>query len=138
MKKEDINTIAQNLDCGFRCYIHKDTKAMKFIPDLDQHPDMELDAWKKDISEIQKNLKAFVEIIGMDSRETYQLMIRFIETVDHDETKIKLEQAISGAKPFRNFKFQVDNSGVYREKWFKFKEENLMDWIEDQLKVSSL
>lgn len=136
--KEKIKDIAENLDCGFRCFIHTDTKEIKFVPDLNKHPDMESDDWVADNEEIENNFDFYVEIEPMDSGESFQLMTDFVDTVNDEKIKEKLEQAVNGAKPFRNFKFQVDNSGSYRDMWFKFKEKRLMDWVENQLKENSL
>ena len=40
--------------------------------------------------------------------------------------------ALSNRKPFRQFKFLIDRSGVYREQWFAFKSEQLRQWVIDR------
>lgn len=32
-------------------------------------------------------------------------------------------------RPFREFKFVIDNSGIYREQWFDFKNAQLKQWV---------
>ena len=138
MTIEQIKDIAENLDCGFRCFIHTDTKGGKFIPDLDKHPDMDSDAWDADNEEIENNFGDYIEIKAMDSRDFFSVMADFTDTVDNEEIKKQLGQSLDRPKPFQNFKFTVDNSGVYRERWFKFKGERLIDWVDHQLKESEL
>jgi hypothetical protein len=138
MTKEEIKDIAANLDMGFKCFIHNETKNIKVIPDRDKHPDMDTEVWDTDIKEIKGNRRDYIEIRAMDSDDSFRLMTDFAETVDNEVVKERLEQALTGVKPFKNFKFQVDNSGPFREKWFRFKGKRLVDWVEDQLKDKNL
>lgn len=32
-------------------------------------------------------------------------------------------QSFKQAEPFQNFKYEIDNSGEYRQQWFDFKQE---------------
>lgn len=54
-----------------------------------------------------------------DSRNDYQVMAAFVTQLPEDKYKYKMEAALEGRKPFRNFKDQVDNS-PHRQDWFKF------------------
>jgi hypothetical protein len=47
--------------------------------------------------------------------------------------KNQLKFALGNKKPFRQFKFLIDRSGVYREQWFAFKDEQLRQWVIDQI-----
>lgn len=49
MTKEQIKDIAGNLECGFKCFVHRRTGDLKFFPGFDQYPDIDIDAWKDDI-----------------------------------------------------------------------------------------
>jgi len=133
MTKEQIKEIAGNLDMGFRCLVHKKSLELKFITDEGKHPDMELESWAAELKAIKKARSQYLEIEGMDSRDSFRVMEEFIEWVDDEQLREKLRQALIRPRPFWNFKFEIDNSGPFRDKWFAFKEKQLMEWVEEQL-----
>jgi hypothetical protein len=138
MEKEKIKDIAENLDIGMRCFVHLKTKELKVIPDIDKHPDIDSEVWSAGIEEIENNLDDYVEIDSMDSRDSFRVMADFVDTVDDENLKEKLADSLDRPKPFQNFKFTIDRSGEYRDRWFKFKEKKLMDWIENQIQKKGL
>lgn len=137
MIKEKIKDIADNLELGMRCFVHSNSKEIKFIPDYDRYPEMDPELFAEDREEVESNPEDYIEITGMRSRDSFTVMADFTDTVD-DELKEKLIQALNRPKPFRSFKFVIDNSGPYREKWFSFKESRLIDWVERQLQRNQL
>ena len=36
-------------------------------------------------------------------------------------------------KPFGNFKWEIDNSGKYRQQWFDYKKERFIGYVEGQI-----
>jgi hypothetical protein len=138
MDKKTIKDIVGHLDCGMKCFIHSETREIKIIPDADKHTDMDLDAWSDIIKEINSNFDHYIQIEGIDSRDSFRVMENFIDTVDHERLREKLVDALSWRKPFQNFKITIDNSGAYRERWFQFQENALMEWVESQLDKKGL
>lgn len=138
MEKEKIKDIADNLDMGMRCFVHLKTKEVKFIPDYDKHPDMDSEIWSADDEEFENNFDDYLEIDAMDSRDSFRVMADFVDTVDNENLKEKLVDALNRPKPFQNFKFTIDRSGDYRDKWFKFKDKELMYWVENQIQEKGL
>lgn len=136
MEKDTIREIADNLDFGMRCFIHSKTKEVKFVPDHDKHPDMDPTFFREDDEEIENNLMDYIEIEGMESFEVFNVMKDFIDTVDDDQLREALNRSLNRPKPFRNFKFTIDNSGPYRERWFKFKDQRLISRVESQLEAN--
>ena len=61
-------------------------------------------------------------------------MERFIRDCIPDDAGIKgrLWEAVSGRKPFRNFKYVIDGS-EYRQKWFDFRRVQLERLVADYL-----
>jgi hypothetical protein len=53
--KEQIKEIAEQLECGFRVYFHKETGELLCIPDENQHMDM--DYWQEDIDKVEENFQ---------------------------------------------------------------------------------
>ena len=129
-----LNDLAQNLEMGMQTYIHKDTLEIFAIPTPEMLLDFE-DYWKEDIKIFKKNKKKLIEIKPIPSHESYKLMEKFVELVDDKRIRGKLLTALGGRKPFAHFKNQVDYSGPYREMWFAFKNEQMMNWVRQQLKI---
>jgi hypothetical protein len=138
MTDEQIDELADNLDCGLRCFVHKEKKTIVTI--LDTMNDFDMDSeWKDEAKdEIENNFDSFVEIEKMESHESFRLMENFIDTVDNVQLKDKLEEALRRPKPFANFKFDIDNSGPYTQKWFDFKRHQMIEWVKEQLTMSDL
>lgn len=131
--KKILNEIVGNMEVGFICYLHRDTFEVVAFPDPDQFSDMDLEAWKEDIGKFRKNKKKFIEIEKMGSSEGFRVMEEFVDSLENSSTKIRLLTALEGKKPFANFKFQIDNSGEYRELWFAFKRQKNIEWIQNQI-----
>jgi len=138
LTKDQIKEIAEQLDCGMRCYINKETGAIQITPDFDNwYTDDEL--WTDVLIELEENWGNYVEIERMESRDSFDLMADFAESVDSKELRDSLINALNKKHPFRNFKWVVDNSGPYRQKWFDFKNRSLIEWVEKKLgEINSL
>jgi hypothetical protein len=134
LTKDQIKELADQLDCGNKCYINKETGVAIFTPDFDRgFADEEL--WADDINELEENWDKYVEIDKMESHESFEIMADFAENVDSRELRDSLINALNKKHPFQNFKWVVDNSGPYRQKWFDFKNQRLIEWVNDQLEV---
>ena len=138
MTEEQINEIAEYLDCGLRCFIHKENNTIVAIPDTINNPDSDSEEWDEAMEEIDNNFFSYVEVNKMDSHESFKIMEDFIETIDNRKLQEKLARALNKPRPFRNFKFEVDNSGPYREEWFSFKKQQLIEWVKGQLAIKEL
>ncbi len=131
---EKITEIADHLDAGFKCFIHRETYEVVAFPEDDLYLDLENDAWKEERNKVKKNKKKFIEIGQMMPSEAFRVMAAFVDALPIDAIKIRLLVALEGKKPFANFKHQVHNSGIYREQWFAFKREKQIDWIQEELR----
>ena len=129
---DQIKEIADQLDCGNRCYINKETGEIKTTPDFDNgYADEEL--WADVLEELEENWDKYIQIDKMESHESFDLMADFAESVDSKELRDSLINALNKKHPFRNFKWVVDNSGPYRQRWFDFKTQKLIKWVEKKL-----
>ena len=59
-------------------------------------------------------------------------MASFVAQLPEDKYKYKMEAALEGRKPFRNFKDQVDNS-PHRQDWFKWQHAAQLKQYREQL-----
>jgi hypothetical protein len=141
LNKSQIKEIAENLDCGLHCYWNKKTSEILFLPEelgylLDDDSDESDigDEWlQEDFDTIKNNLEDIVVIEKPNSNYSFEIMEAFAEQLPNKlEFKLKLFQALNRNKPFREFKFIIDNSD-YREEWFAFKALKLQQWVEEQI-----
>jgi hypothetical protein len=132
LSKDQIKEIADQLDCGNRCYINKEACEIKTTPDFnDGFADEEL--WADILVELEENWDKYIEIEKMESYESFDLMADFAESVDSGELRDSLINALNRKHPFQNFKWVIDNSGPYRLRWFDFKTQKLINWVENKL-----
>lgn len=85
---------------------------------------------KMTLTFVKRNIDHYFQIEEFGFETVFNVMKNFVETIE--DTTVHL-QAEAGAKPFRNFKYVMDNSGPYRNKLFAFKEEALMISVERQI-----
>ena len=78
----------------------------------------------------------YFEFEGFESHESFQIMVDFAESVDDQKLQNRLIYALNKSKPFSNFKWQVDNSGEYRQQWFDFKKMRYIEWVKEQIKLN--
>jgi len=56
------------------------------------------------------------------SSESIEIMEEFMnQLADNNKLKDRLINVLNRKKPFREFKFEIDNSGIYRQQWFDIK-----------------
>lgn len=72
------------------------------------------------------NPDRYLRITEQDSRDGYRTMAGFVAQLPESKYKYKMEAALEGQKPFRNFKGQVDNS-PHRQEWFDYKRQRELD-----------
>jgi hypothetical protein len=131
---DQIKEIAEQLDCGFSCFINKKTREMIFLyGDEDNFFTTEEDAWADERKKIRKKPGDYLEVEKMESRDSFRVMEGFAETVDSVKLRQDLMQVLNQKKPFSKFKYVIDCSGEYREKWFAFKAERMQEWVKEQV-----
>ncbi len=130
---QQINEIAENLDGGMRCFYNKQSGEIKTLLDFDNWDGADEELWEEEIMEIDEHWVDLVELEKMSSRESFQLMVDFVETIDNPGLQDRLFIALNRSKPFRNFKWQIDNSGKYRPRWFKYKDQRYIELVKKQL-----
>jgi hypothetical protein len=125
------------LDCGIVSYVHKKTKAVIQLLDVDAD---EFYATTGEVQEgqeeVDNNYSDYLKIDKMSSHEAYQIMEAFTDEVSDIRMRVKLMDALEKRKPFQNFKYEVDCNEEIRQQWFKFKAEQYIDYVESELLYS--
>ena len=133
LTNEGIKNIAEELEMGMKVYVNKKNMEIKTFLNFERMEFIDDEMWEEDINEIEENYDSYIKFENMDSRESYRVMEDFVETVEDNELRKKLELGLSLSRPFRNFKDIIDSGGEYRDKWFEFKNSKYIDFVKEQL-----
>lgn len=132
--KDTIKEIAEQLDCGFRAFVNKTTGRLIFVPDDRSFSDYDLEAWEPELTELENNFMDYWEIDKWTSSEAFDIMHEFTEQVTDKKLQSRLLESLSKRKPFREFKFIIDNSGDVRQQWFDFRNQWQQNFVLKQVK----
>ncbi len=135
LTEKQIEEIAENLDCGMRCFYNLKTGEIKILPEFDNLIVADEELWNEDIEEIEENRADYFEFEGLESRDSFKIMDDFAKSVDNAELRDKLVRVLNDPKPFKNFKWNIDNSGDYRQHWFDFKKNRYIQWVKKQIEL---
>ncbi len=134
LSTEQIKEIAEQLEIGFTCFLDKSTNELIFLAgDEFEFLDAEDDAWAEERKKIDDNPDDYYEIEKMDSTDSYAVMQDFVYTVDSEKLSEDLVNALNHDKPFKQFKYVIDDSGEYRQKWFDFKSMKMQHWVKSEI-----
>jgi len=135
--KKLVHDIAENVDCGYVCFLNTDTMEHIDIPsgildDLDGFDDDGL--WQKDLDKVDlwKNVIQFKQ---PHSSESFKIMKQFANHINDEKFQDQLINILERNKPFANFKNLIDNSD-YRQDWFKFKQVKLEEYVFEQFDIN--
>ena len=133
LTQEQIKEIAEMLDCGFRCYFNRQTAQLLTLPDFNNNSYADEELYADAIEELETNFADYIEIERPQPHDNFNLMANFTDRLnDKNELKKRLTSALNKKKPFREFKFVIDNSGTYRQQWFDFKNAQLGQWVSER------
>jgi Uncharacterised protein family (UPF0158) len=133
--KEQIKEIAEELDCGFKAFYHKQTGELIFVPNTEKNYDMDTEAWEEELDKLDENYLDYKEVEAMESNDSFAVMEDFAEQLNDTKLQQELFNALNRKHPFREFKFVIDNSGEYRNAWFDFKNKQYFEWVENQISL---
>jgi hypothetical protein len=137
LTEKQIEEIAENLDFGMRCYYNLKTGEIKTLLNLDSWIGADEELWEEEYKEIDDNWADYFEFKGFESHDSFRIMADFAESVDDTILQDKLIKALNRPKPFQNFKWQIDNSGEYRQQWFDFKKMRYIQWVKKQIDLEN-
>lgn len=137
LTEKQIEEITDNLDCGMRCFYNLKTGEIKAIPNFDSWIGADEEPWEEESKEIDENWGDYFEFVGFESSESFQIMADFAENVSDTGLQSRLIDALNGRKPFQNFKWQIDNSGDFRQQWFDYKMMRCIQWVKEQIDLNN-
>ena len=136
LTEKQIEEIADNLDCGMRCFYNFKTGEIKTLLNFDSWIGADEEPWEEEAKEIDENWDDYFEFTGFDTHESFRIMVDFAERIDDPKLQDQLINALNRSKPFRNFKWQIDNSGEYLQQWFDYKKMRYVQWVKEQIDLN--
>ena len=105
------------------------------MPDDEDHFSYDLTPEEEDIlDEIEDNPDNYVEFIRMEPHHESLIMEDFADRQVKDKGfQEDLFNALAKSKPASNFRFLVESSKEYKDKWHKFQLSKYIDWVQEQL-----
>lgn len=133
LSQSDIKEIAEQMDCGMRCFCNTKTNKLLFLPADLEFEDDAAQFWQDEIEELDSQPLIYQEIERPESHDSFKMMREFANSDFIDKSfQEKLSNILEMRKPFANFKICIDTSH-YREDWFSFKNNWMQNWVKDQL-----
>jgi hypothetical protein len=96
-KPETLKLIAEHLEAGMLCFLHKTTDELETYPKDLEFSGLE-DEWADVTDKIKANSADYLEFEVMSSHEAFGVMESFIDDIDHIPTHNKFIDAISRKK----------------------------------------
>jgi len=120
-----------NCQIGYEYYL--DTKTGELLLVSDEF--MDTNETEEIYERLDSEPERYLSIPTESSREGYQDMVAFTESLEDENLKEKLWIALDGRGAFRRFKDVLLSHPEKREEWFKFQDERLekriMEWLEE-------
>ncbi|MEA1964242.1 MAG: UPF0158 family protein [Candidatus Aerophobetes bacterium] len=121
-----------NCRTGYEYYLDVKTGEMLYTSDEFMDPD----EIEKIYQRIDEEPERYLSIPTESSREGYQDMVAFTESLEDENLQEKLWIALNGRGAFRRFKDVLLRYPEKREEWFRFKDERLenriREWLEEK------
>lgn len=130
-----LKEIAEELDMGMRCFFQMKTGEIETFPDflnINFH-EADTEPWQETVDKVFENWDDYFEFEKITSDVSFEIMSDFADLVDNKKLQDKLYRALSKSKPFRNFKWEIDNAGKYRQQWFDFKLQRTIEFANKQV-----
>lgn len=121
------------LDDGEIVYLHRQTKEILSYPDPQRWSENQyIDLIEEVKARAEAEPDMFVVIDPPDPRDGYHIMEDFIFTVEDEQLRDRLLEALNSKKPFRYFRATVEDSPL-RDTWYDFKDARMKEWLLEML-----
>lgn len=128
---KQIREISQDLQCGLKTFINKETGEIKSILNPNEvYSDSE--TWEEELEKIENEWIDYSVIEKMESWEAFQVMEDFIEEIKDERLKEDIIKILNRKSPFANFKAEIESSS-YRQKWFDFRDNKYEEYVKEKL-----
>ncbi|EKB50038.1 UPF0158 family protein [Cecembia lonarensis] len=135
LSEKEVENIAAQLLKGMICFYQLDKKKIHHLPDDEDYFNYDLTPEEEDIlDEIDDNPENYAEFTKMEPAQEHQMMETFADRIVKERNfQDDLFNALSKPKAATAFKFLIDSSGKYRDKWISYRLDKYKDWIKEQV-----
>ncbi|EOZ99728.1 hypothetical protein A33Q_0409 [Indibacter alkaliphilus LW1] len=135
LSEKEVENIAALLLKGMICFYQIDNKKIHHMPDDEDYFNYDLTPEEEDVlDEIDENPDNYAEFTKMEANQEHQVMEIFTDReVKERSFQDELFNALSKPKAATGFKFLIDNSGKYNEKWKAYRLSKYKDWVKEQI-----
>ena len=135
LSEKEVEKIAAQLLKGMICFYQLDNKKIHHLPDDEDYFNYDLTPEEEDVlDEIDDNPDNFAEFTKMEPNQEHQVMENFAERIVKERNfQDELFNALSKPKAATGFKFLIDSSGKYSEKWQEYRIQKYKDWVKEQI-----
>ncbi|WP_373548790.1 UPF0158 family protein [Haliscomenobacter sp.] len=131
--EEIIKEIAELLDIQEVVFLHKKTHEILAYPIADGPTDEEFDYIEQEVMEvINADPDSYIRFDPLNSRESFQMMEDFVETIKNVRLRDRLIDALSIKKPFRSFRNAIQSEEI-EDDWYAYKDAYLQMYVRDRL-----
>lgn len=146
--KVDLKELVFEMEMGDNMersgYLDTETGEVIDMPDEimrgveDGETDSVLVEWEEELADVAEKILSdeknrFLQIPKRESREGYEIMVAFAESVRGKGLRDKLSNALNGRGVFRRFRSVLNDHPDELEKWYKFKDnwmrEEAIQWL---------
>ncbi len=113
-------------------------EALETVLHAGDAPEWEIDRLKLAIAVIEEFGDRYRRVESMGSREGYDDMVNFVETVPNEHVRNRLEHSLHGSGVFRRFKEALKDSGgdPQLQRWYAFQQarrwERAVQWLKEE------
>lgn len=131
--EEIIKEIAELLDIQEVVFLHKETHEILAYPIADGATDEEFDYIEQEVMEVVNAAPdSYIRFDPLNSRESFQMMEDFVETIKNERLRNRLIDALSIKKPFRSFRNAVEDEEILDD-WYAYKDAYLQMYVSDRV-----
>ncbi len=127
----ELTDAFDNCRISYEYYLDIETGELLLVSD----EFMDINETEEVYEKLDDEPERYLSIPTESSREGYQDMVAFTESLEAENLKEKLWIALNGRGAFRRFKDVLLSHPEKREEWFKFQDERLekhvMEWLEE-------
>jgi hypothetical protein len=129
---ESIKEIAELLDCGMLCFYNRTTGEVDYHPDPYKNVGYDEEQWADVIDRIDENYGDYARFEGIEGNQAFRVMADFVDQIDSLKIRAKFIDALSGRKPFQQFKSLIPYYPDLRQQWFSYKTSRYIEFVKEQ------
>jgi hypothetical protein len=135
LTEKEAEKIANQLLKGMICFYQMDKKNIHSLPDDEDYFNYDLTPEEEDVlDEIDEDPDNFAEFTKMETAQEHQMMENFTDHIVKEKNfQDELFNALSKPKAAVAFKFLIESSGTYKDKWTAYRLMKYIDWVHEQV-----